>query len=122
MQAGDLRDRVSFGSLQPAGGEGGNFRAGPYIPEFTVWANIRPVNAGEEVMAGRVSGTRTILVTVRSLRRTRAITAEMCCRDERTQEAFDIVEAKDPDGRRQWVEILARSGTAGGGVAGEQQA
>jgi SPP1 family predicted phage head-tail adaptor len=120
MQAGDLRDRVSFGQLADAPGEGGNYRTGPFAPAFTLWANIRPLNGGEEVMAGRLTGFRTVLITVRSLLTTRKITTEWCARNERDGETFNILEVKDPDSRRQWLEILCRSGVAGGGVPGEQ--
>lgn len=122
MQSGELRDRVSFGKLSSADGAGGNFRAGPYEPQFTVWGNIKPLNGGEEVMAGRLTGYRTILVTVRSSSDTRCVTSEWCARNERTNETFDILEAKDPDSKRMWIEVLARSGVAGGGAPGEQAA
>lgn len=120
MQAGNLRDRVAFGRLGIADGEGGNFRGGPFTPQFTFAAKIQPINGGEEVMAGRVQGTRTVLITVRSSSETRSITTDWSARNTRTGEMFNVVEAKDPDGTRHWVELLCQSGTAGGGVPGEQ--
>lgn len=120
MQAGDLRDRVTFGQYSEADGTGGNFAAGPFEPQFSRSANVKPLNGGEEIMVGRLSGTRMILVTVRSDSDTRCVTQDWSAKLEATGELFSIVEAKDPDSKRHWVELLCRSGVAGGGLKGEQ--
>jgi len=120
MQTGELRERFAFGELQKGDGAGGNTRTGPFEDQFEVWAKETPINVGEEVMAGRVQGVRTVLITVRYSTETRQITGDWCARNVNTKEQFAISEAKDPDGRKQWIEILARTNVAGGGVAGEQ--
>lgn len=111
---------MSFGALQTANGDGGNYRTGPYEPQFDpVWANIKSLNGGEEVMAGRLTGYRTVLITVRYSSNTASVTSEWSARNEHTGETFNVLEAKDPDSKRMWIEVLARYGVAGGGIPGE---
>ena len=112
IQAGDLRERVAFGRLGSADGEGGNYRGGVFAPQFEVAAHFKPLNGGEEVMAGRLAGRRSVVMTIRSSNQTRAITAAMNVQDLRTKEVFNVREIKDPDGKRAWLEVLAESGVA----------
>ena len=112
IQPGDLRERIAFGRLGSANGEGGNFRGGAFAPQFEVAAHFKPLNGGEEVMAGRLAGRRSVIVTIRSSKAAREIRTDWNMQDLRTKEVFAIREIKDPDGKRAWLEVLCESGVA----------
>lgn len=114
LQAGALRDRVTFAKFGQADGEGGNFRGGEPVEQCTLWAGILPLNGGEEVMAGRLQSRRTVLFTVRQGENAKAITTDWICWDVRKpSERFNIREVKPKDNGRAYFEILGESGAAG---------
>lgn len=93
MQAGKLRDRVTFqrrgagavpgessgdtdefGNSIPGSDEFGNVDA-PFEDLFTVWADMLEHTGKERLAAGRIEATRTATIRVRRTVRTKTITA-----------------------------------------------
>lgn len=74
--AGDLRHRLLCQSKGPTTDEFGNPvpTGGDWQTQFSVHAGMIPKNGGEAVLAGRLAGRQTYIVTIRSSRNTRQIT------------------------------------------------
>lgn len=85
---------------------------GPFETRFTVSASMIPRNGGEAVIAGRLEGRQPFIVTVRSSELTRQITSEWRLVDARTDKVFAVKTAADPDGKRQWIDLLVEEGVA----------
>lgn len=110
-----LRFRLHCQSKGQAIDELGNPVPGgtPWATRFTVSAGMKPRNGGEAVIAGRLEGRQPYIVTVRSSEQTRQITSDWQLIDARdASRVFAVKTAADPDGKRQWIEILAESGIA----------
>lgn len=110
MGAGKLRDRVRFDSRTPdANGD----PLGPFVPGFTVWANIEYLRGSEVALAQRLEKRQPVSVTVRDSIQARTINQAMQMVNTRTGEAYNVtsaVPAKDAGFRN----ILAVSGGAPG--------
>lgn len=121
--AGDLRHRVlcqakgantdEFGNLVPTGGE--------WETQFSVRCSMVPKNGGEQVLAGRLAGKQTYIVTMRSSVNTRRITPGWRLVDERAGfkpdgktpvREFNVRSLADPSGKRLWLELLVEEGVA----------
>lgn len=118
MQAGDLRARVGF-YVRPLQSDGyGNTEASefPADPEFAVAANVKPKLGGENVLAGRLTGTNLVNITVRQSIQTALVTTEWRCKDERTGVIYNIRSKIDPyEGdadHGKWWEMLCEKGVA----------
>ena len=103
-----LRERVHFQQRTDDGD-------GPFVTQSTVAAGFRPLRGGEDVMASRLSGVQPYIVTVRQSSQTRAVKVDtdwrmVDARDEARE--FNIRAINDPDGLRQWFEILVQEGVA----------
>ena len=118
MNTGDLDRCVVLKRIGEGDGTGGNFRAGDPAPVMERWANEKPLNGGEEVMAGRRQGVRSVVFTLRNIPTTRRVVAD---RDDYALdlkrpgleiEKFRIVEAKVAGQHHEWIELLCESGTA----------
>lgn len=111
-QPGDLRARMTFAERQAVSDGYGN-EVGAFVDQFTVWARIMPLRAGEDVMAGRLTGTQPVIITVRQTEATRRIAAEWRATDARTGLVYAITgPPTDPDNRRAWLDIVAATGRA----------
>lgn len=109
--AGDLRWRVAFERRVVVVDDYGNER-GDFAEQFVVWANIKARLGGEAVVAARLEGKQPVTITVRQSPQTRTITEDWRARDVRADKVYAIRSIADPDGGRQWLEILTQTGTA----------
>lgn len=118
MQAGDLRSRVGFYPQVIADDGFGNETSGPAdAPGFDpVRANIQPRLGGESVLAGRLTGTNLVNITVRQSSLTRTVTTAWQAKDERSSVIYNIRSIIDPDegktGAGTWLEMLCEKGVA----------
>jgi head-tail adaptor len=71
--AGELRDRVQ---LLQRGLDAQQDRLGAWTEEGTRWAKVAPLRGGEGVVAGRLAGKMSRLVTVRADSLTRGVTTD----------------------------------------------
>jgi SPP1 family predicted phage head-tail adaptor len=117
MQAGDLRSKVGF--YAPVSGDDGygNETTGfGATADFTVSANIKPRLGGETVLAGRLTGTNLVNVTVRKSTQTAAVTPAYRLKDERIGVIYNIRSIIDPDEGKPshgtWLEMLCEKGVA----------
>lgn len=119
MGAGDFRSRVGFykrptvTEVPDYGNTEGEY---PSTPEFTCAANIRPRLGGENVLAGRLTGTNLVNVTVRNWSATQAVDTSWMLKDERADVQYQIRSIIDPNengpehGR--FFEMLCEKGVA----------
>ncbi|MEH6721295.1 MAG: head-tail adaptor protein [Aurantimonas endophytica] len=109
--ASDLTERFAFESfVNSPDGYGGETQG--YAEQFTVRAGLRHRNSGEEVMAARLAGTQTVVLTIRRSSQAEAISTDWRCRDVRSGAIYNIREVRLPPQNRGWVEILAQTGVA----------
>lgn len=112
--AGQLRERVhcqvrgsavdEFGNPVPTGSA--------WATQFTVHAGFRPRNGGESVVASRLQGVQPYIVTMRQSADTRRITTDWRLVDARDGRVFNVRTVADPDGKKQWLELLVEQGGA----------
>lgn len=110
---GHMRERVHCQSKGPAADEFGNPvpTGSAWATQFTVWAGLRPRNGGEAVIAGRLQGVQPYVVTMRSSAQTRQISSGWRLIDANdASRVFNVRTAADPDGKRQWLELLVEEG------------
>lgn len=117
MQAGDLRSKVGF-YAPVAGDDGyGNVTTGfADDPDFEVSANIKPRLGGESVLAGRLTGTNLVNITVWQSGQTSGVTTACRAKDERSGVIYNIRSIIDPDEGKpshgRWWEMLCEKGVA----------
>ena len=113
--SGDLRDRLHFQKRGVADDGFGNEVAGPFVTAFTAAASMLPLAGGEAVQAARLASRQPYVVTIRQSMQARQITTAWRIEDARTPgRYFNITAVADPDGRRQWLELLVTEGGPGG--------
>lgn len=112
-QSGDLRWRIGFyqRALQ-SDGYGNNEAEYPADPEFEVWALLVPKLGGETVQAARLAGKNMVNITVRRSSNTLTVTDAWRAKDENSGVIYNIRSIIDPDGKRQWIEMLCEQGVA----------
>lgn len=115
-QAGDLKWRIGFYKRVDLDDGYGNVTSGYHVdPEFIVSAHERPKLGGEAVIAARLTGTNFVNLTIRQSSQSRLITTDWVAKDERSGVAYNIRSGPiDPDGKRQWFELLCEKGVAVG--------
>jgi SPP1 family predicted phage head-tail adaptor len=111
MEAGKLRERVTFQKrmLQADDGYGNALTA--FADVMTVWARITPLRGGEGVIAARLQGTQPVLITVRHSTETAAITPDWRLVDARTGTIYNIRTAV-ADERKAQIDMICEAGTA----------
>lgn len=117
MQAGELRSRISFFSMQSGDDGYGNTESGyADVADFTCRANLRPRLGGEQVLAQRLTGTNFVNMTVRRSALTASIDVTWKAKDARTGLEYNIRSIIDPDQDstegRKWIELLCEQGVA----------
>lgn len=123
LGAGDLRSKVGLykrGAIgadsPPAPDYGNNETEFPDDPEFTCAAKIAPKLGGESVLAGRLTGTNLVNITVRRSTNTLLVDTAWRAKDERTGAIYNIRSVIDPyegtadHGR--YLEMLCEKGVA----------
>lgn len=113
--AGDLRHRVLCQSKGPATDEFDNPvpTGGEWQTRFSVRCGMVPRHGGEQVLAGRLAGVQTYVVTMRSGNDTRQITPGWRLVDARDpSRIYNVRSLADPTGKRLWLELLVEHGVA----------
>jgi SPP1 family predicted phage head-tail adaptor len=106
-QAGDLREKVEFLKLVSVpDGAGGSTQS--WVVQFAARAAIKVLKAGENVLAGRLQGTQTLVATLRYQAAVAAVDGTWRLRSVRTGSEYNI-RAVTPDVRRQWCDVLCET-------------
>ena len=79
-----------------------------------IWAEVKPLRGGEEVLASKLQGRAIYELLVRSSSETRTITVGDRAIKERTGEAFNIRSVENRDMRNKFLTITCETGTATG--------
>lgn len=85
--------------------------AGGWVTQFTVRAAYRHLRGGEDVMAGRLQGQHTQIITVRASSQTRQITPEWRLVDTRDGAVFNVRDVT-AETDRMWISLLCERGVA----------
>ncbi len=109
--AGELRWKVAFDQRLDVDDEYGNSQS-EFVEQFAVAAKIEPKFGGEAVIAARLQSRQPVIIVVRQSNQTRLIKEDWRARDVRSGEIYAIRSIVDPDGKRQFVEILTQTGEA----------
>lgn len=110
VSAGELINRASFQEQGEFDRGDGVFVAG-WQEQFQARAKYHFMRGGESVIAARLQGTQTLIITVRSSIASRLATTDWAIRDERSGAWFNIREIT-PHTNRQWLDFLCQSGVA----------
>jgi len=112
--AGELKWRIGFYPKVASEDEYGNTQyVYADVPSFVYSALVKPKLGGEAILAGRLSGTNFVNITVRASSDTRQITTDWRAKDERSETLYNIRSNPiDPDGKRVWLEMLCEQGVA----------
>lgn len=113
LGAGDLKYRVHCQNRPDKTDEFGNPlpERGAWTTQFTVWAAYHHLRGGEGVMAGRLQGQHTLIITLRASSQSRQITTDWRLVDARNGTVFavhDVTHETD----RQWISLLCERGVA----------
>lgn len=111
MQAGKLRDRVTFAKRQASSDEYGNDES-TFVDQFTVAAEVIYLQGGEQVMAARLDGRQPVVLTVRASTQTRLIETDWRATDARDAERVFNVRSIKPSERRDHIDVLCEAGVA----------
>lgn len=109
--AGKLRELVNFQNRTEEDDGFGNVTAGPYATVWTAPARIEILRGSETVIAGRLAGSQTVAITIRWQPAAATLTTDWRAVDARSGEIWDIASI-EPDERKSFVNILAKTGTA----------
>jgi SPP1 family predicted phage head-tail adaptor len=110
MEANDLTERVAF-DLRAEVDDGYGNTQSDWVERFQCRAAYRHLRGGESVMAGRLEGKHTQIITVRSSSQTRQIDTDWRVRDTRTGQEFNIRDVTH-ETDRQWISLLVERGVA----------
>jgi len=108
--AGHLVNLVAFDKRGAAGDGKGNTRS-DWTEQFRCRAGYRHLRGGEDVMAARLQGKHTQLITVRASSLTRQISTDWRARDVRNGDVFNIRDITH-ETDRQWISLLVERGVA----------
>ncbi|SKA31032.1 phage head closure protein [Consotaella salsifontis] len=109
--AGSLKERIAFDAPVMSRDEYGGTVIG-WEERTSCRAGLQYRNGGEQVMADRLSGTQTAVITVRRSSATAIITPQWRARDVRSGTIYNIREVRLPPDDPSVVEIMAQSGVA----------
>lgn len=108
--AGALNHRVAFERKgEQSDGAGGTTT--DFTEQFTCAANIIHQRGGEAVMAGRLAGRSTVIMSVRQSSAHKLVDSDWRARDVRSGVIYNI-RSITPSANRMWVDYLCESGVA----------
>jgi len=111
MQAGTLRDRVTFAQRSTVGDEYGN-NEGDFVDQFTVAARVQYLRGGESVMADRLEGKQPVVLTIRMSAQAKRIETDWRATDARNEDRVFNVRSISPSERNDQLDILCETGVA----------
>lgn len=109
--AGDLRESIHLQVRSEIDDGFGNVTSGPFETVHTMPARIRVLKGSETVIAGRLAGTQTAVLTVRSQPAMTTIDTSWRAVDARRGTVFNI-RSITPSERGDYFDILCQSGVA----------
>lgn len=105
------RSRVAFERREQMDDGAGNM-VGDWVEQFQCAANLEPKFGTESVMAGRLTGVSTFVLTVRYSPQSKRVTTDWRARNVRTGVLYNIRAITDAMETHQWLEMLVQSGVA----------
>lgn len=111
--AGALGVRIAL-ARRVAVDDGMGNETGQWSEEMELLGERIPLKGGEEVMAARLASRQPFILRLRQSSRSRLVTPGWRARDVRTGALYNIRSIVDPDGRRQWFDMLVEEGVAEG--------
>lgn len=109
--AGDLKHRIVFAKRDMTDDGMGN-EVAEWTDQFTVQAALQARFGGEAVLAARLGGVQTYLITVRQSAQTKQIGVDWRATDARSGLELAIKSIVDPMDDHAYFEMLAQSGVA----------
>ncbi len=109
--AGHLRELVNFQNRTEEDDGYGNVVTGPFETVWSAPARIQILRGTETVMAGRLTGTQTVAITIRWQPAIAAVDSAWRIQNARSNEVYNI-RSIEPDERKAAVNILCESGVA----------
>lgn len=110
MEASDLFYRAAFDQRDEVDDGYGNTQS-DWVERFQSRAAYRHLRGGEAVMAGRLEGKHTQIITVPASSQTRQVDTDWRIRDVRTGEQFNVRDVTH-ETDRQWISFLVERGVA----------
>lgn len=107
--AGDLRSSVHLQVQTEVTDEYGNVTGNDWVTQLTAPARIRILRGSETVMAGRLQGTQTAVITLRNQPSLASATNAWRAVNARTGQTYNI-RSVTPDERGAFVDLLCQSG------------
>lgn len=107
--AGDLRETVEMQTRAEGEDEYGNPIGGDWATVWSAPARIQILRGTETVMAGRLSGTQTVAITMRWQHEFATMNSAWRAKNGRTGEIYNI-RSIEPDERKAFVNILTETG------------
>lgn len=105
--AGDLREKIELlKQVSVSDGAGGSTIE--WVAQFQARAAIKVLKAGETVLAGRLQGTQTVVVTIRWQAAAAEIEGTWRLRNVRTDSEYNI-RAVTPDTHKAFADILCET-------------
>lgn len=113
MKAPNLNHRYSFQKRVTQGNDGRGNDLTDWVPQFEAWASRVWLRGGEAVLAARLSGVQTAVITVRSAPETKQIDSFWRCVDLETNQTYNIKQP-EPHESRHYIDLPVQSGGADG--------
>lgn len=112
MTAGQMRDRVRIETRVLGPDDGAGNRLEDWAARATVWAEIRALNRGEAVQAGKLEGRRTAEIRIRWSRAVADVSPDDRVVEPRSGEVWNIRAVEDRDRRRAILTLTCETGVA----------
>lgn len=112
--AGSFMWRLRFEARgAPSGDDMGSPEGGPWVEQFTVSAQVKPLKGSETVQAARLTGVQMVIITVRQTVDTLRIASTWRAVDVRTGAEYAVIAPpSDPEMKRRHLDIPAAIGRA----------
>ena len=110
-----MRERIVLERRESAQNIGGVVRSTSWSPlAGPMAARLQPLRGGEKVLAGRLAGVQSYVVTVRSTPELRAVCAGLRASDRArntlTGELYNIRSVQNPDERNAYLALMCETG------------
>lgn len=112
MTAGKLRHTIRFERRSDAPDGYGNTLS-TWAGEYECRAAMTWLRGGENVLAARLQGVRTVALMIRDCAAARALTADYRAVDKQTGDVFNI-RSVSPNENRAYLDVLCETGVASG--------
>lgn len=112
---GNMRHRIAFDQRQTVNPDSpadlGSTQS-IFVEQFTVWGSVQAKFGGEAVLAARLTGQTTVILTVRQSSETDLIDTDWRARDVDEETEYNIRSIVDPTDSGEFYEMLCQTGGA----------